>query len=260
MRIERQASSAARWSSRIAWFALVLMLTAIAAHRFELVETIPFLWTLGLTGGLALLALLVGIAAFRQMWEYGFTGVRAASFGVMLSLTMLVPYGLAAALYSAHPPLTDVMTDVAYPPEFIHAAKLRQPPMNPIVPLSQSVGLAHLAAYPALAPRRFEYAREQVLEAVLALMERRGWTVLTPLPEEAEGGVNATSTVEAAAKTFVLGIPFDVAVRVEDRSDATYVDMRSVSRYGPHDLGMNASQIRSFLKDLESMLTESGNV
>jgi len=260
MRIERQASPAAKWSSRIVSFALVLMLTAGAAHRFGFIETVPFLWSLVLAGGLALIALLTGGFALWQMWEHGLTGLRAASWGVFLSILLLVPFGVAAVLYTTHPPLTDVMTDLTYPPQFTYADKLRHEPMNPIMPISQANGLVHIAAYPELTPRRYEHARDQVVTAVLTLLERRGWTLLTPEPlQEPEEG-SAVTTIEAAAKTFLLGIPFDVAIRVEDRADATYVDMRSVSRYGPHDLGMNAAQIQSFLQDLDLMLSEMGSV
>jgi uncharacterized protein (DUF1499 family) len=42
-----------------------------------------------------------------------------------------------------------------------------------------------------------------------------------------------------------------VAIRVFDDSSATFVDMRSASRYGRHDLGDNATRINRFLSDLD---------
>src|SRR5690606_8945815 len=136
------------------------------------------------------------------------------------------------ARHATYPPLTDVMTDLAHPPQFTSIRSLRQPPMNPITPPGEADGVAHLEAYPELAPRRYAMGREQVMQAVLILFERRGWTVVSPPQSPEQAG---SITLEAQAQTFLLGLPFDVAVRLDDRSDATYVDMRSASRYGTHD-------------------------
>ncbi len=44
-----------------------------------------------------------------------------------------------------------------------------------------------------------------------------------------------------------------------DEGDATYVDMRSASHFGQHDLGDNARRIDDFLSDLDAaMLARAG--
>jgi len=48
-----------------------------------------------------------------------------------------------------------------------------------------------------------------------------------------------------------LGFPSDVAIRLIDEDTSTYVDMRSTSRYGPHDFGDNAARLTSFLAELD---------
>jgi Protein of unknown function (DUF1499). len=261
-RIERKPSAAAKWAGRIAWFSLVLLITAVALHGFGFIETIPFFWTVVLAGGLATLGLLTAILAFWRMWEYGFTGFWSAFWGLLISVLVLAPYGIAGVLYVTRPALTDVMTDVVTPPEFALAPALRQPPMNPIGPLSQAAGLEHMEAYPELAGRRYEQPREQVMAALMAVLDQKGWERLGSsdetgevIPEEAADGEGRT-VVEAAATAPILGLPFDAAIRVEERDNATFVDMRVVSRYGSHDLGFNAMEIQSFLRDLDEALTE----
>ncbi len=49
----------------------------------------------------------------------------------------------------------------------------------------------------------------------------------------------------------MLGFPADVAIRLIDEGTSTYVDMRSTSRYGPHDFGDNAARIAFFLAELD---------
>jgi len=60
--------------------------------------------------------------------------------------------------------------------------------------------------------------------------------------------------VEAVAKSFLFGFESDVVIRVIEEEFGTLVDMRSNSRWGPHDLGSNAQRIIAFMKDLDTAL------
>ena len=60
--------------------------------------------------------------------------------------------------------------------------------------------------------------------------------------------------IEMTAYTTIFAFPVDVGVRVVDEDAAIYVDMRSVSRWGKHDLGDNAARIESFLTRLDAMV------
>lgn len=60
--------------------------------------------------------------------------------------------------------------------------------------------------------------------------------------------------VEAVAKSLVLGFESDVVIRMVEEESGTLVDMRSSSRWGPHDLGSNADRIVQFMADLDAAL------
>ncbi len=60
--------------------------------------------------------------------------------------------------------------------------------------------------------------------------------------------------IESIASSFVMGFESDIVVRLIDDEDGTLVDMRSSSRWGPHDLGSNADRIIDFLTDLDEAL------
>jgi len=64
--------------------------------------------------------------------------------------------------------------------------------------------------------------------------------------------------IEAVAQSFLLGFKSDVAVRIIEEEDGTLVDVRSNSRWGPHDLGSNAKRITSFMADLDLALQGLG--
>ena len=65
-------------------------------------------------------------------------------------------------------------------------------------------------------------------------------------------------TVEAVAISFLFEFESDVIIRMVEEEDGTLVDMRSVSRWRPHDLGSNAEQIITFLADLDLTLQGLG--
>ncbi|MEL6784387.1 MAG: DUF1499 domain-containing protein [Pseudomonadota bacterium] len=64
--------------------------------------------------------------------------------------------------------------------------------------------------------------------------------------------------VEAVATTLIFGFESDVVVRLVEEEDGTLVDMRSTSRFGPHDLGSNAARIVSFMQELDTVLQGLG--
>lgn len=60
--------------------------------------------------------------------------------------------------------------------------------------------------------------------------------------------------VEAMSRSLLFGFPSDIVIRLVQEDDGTLVDMRSSSRWGPHDLGTNAERIADFLNDLDAAL------
>ena len=60
--------------------------------------------------------------------------------------------------------------------------------------------------------------------------------------------------LEATATSLVFGFKDDVVVRIVAGADATRVDVRSKSRVGRNDFGMNAKRIRTFAEQLRGKL------
>ena len=58
--------------------------------------------------------------------------------------------------------------------------------------------------------------------------------------------------IEATATTFWFGFKDDVVVRIRSTANGSIVDVRSVSRVGRSDLGVNAKRIRAILNGIES--------
>lgn len=245
--VEERWSRTAWWSRRVAVFAVFVAAVSIAAHRFGLIETIPFFWVLALVAALGIGALLLAAAGFQRVWHFGDRGGADLTIGSVLAALLLAPYAVAGWWAFSHPALADISTDLDDPPRLVAAATFRTADMNPIVAPTVETRGEQTKAYPELTGRRYAVSFEQMVNEVEMLMRGRGWLILSPLASS-----SVETTIEALAGLPILALDYDVAVRITDEGNAIYVDMRSASRYGSRDLGINASRINDFLTELDT--------
>ena len=76
----------------------------------------------------------------------------------------------------------------------------------------------------------------------LAAAKKMGWEIVAS--DAAEGRIEATAT------TPFVGFKDDVVIRVRAKGAETLVDVRSKSRFGRGDMGVNAARIREFRDEL----------
>lgn len=60
--------------------------------------------------------------------------------------------------------------------------------------------------------------------------------------------------LQGETRTLILGLPFDVTIRLSEDAETTSVDVRVASRYGSHDLGLSAEIAEDFLDRLDAEL------
>lgn len=78
-----------------------------------------------------------------------------------------------------------------------------------------------------------------------------------PQPQLAIGGPDepvGVVRIQAETRTFILGLRYDIMIRLREEAETTLVDIRIASRYGPHDLGMGADIAQHFLAALDAEL------
>lgn len=106
--------------------------------------------------------------------------------------------------------------------------------------------------YPDLKPLDLSLGPGPAFAAALAAARSMpGWTVVSTDPEAGE--------IRAEARTPRLGFIDDVRIRARPLSGGgTRVDVRSTSRVGIYDFGMNARRIRAYLERLALRATPAG--
>jgi uncharacterized protein (DUF1499 family) len=169
---------------------------------------------------------------------------RGLGRGGVAAIVVAAVFMMLASRGAGVPAINDFTTDVDDPPRFVHAATL---PANAGRDLGYPPDFAKVQTECCadLRPAQLPIARDAALARTRAAAEAMpGWRVTASDP--------ARGTVEAIATSRLFGFEDDIVIRVrEDRGNESRVDMRSKSRDGRGDLGVNAARIRSFIATLE---------
>jgi uncharacterized protein (DUF1499 family) len=246
---EEPMSRAAIWARRLALFSLVASILSIIIVRSDLLEIRPALATFLGALAFAVAAILLAFAAFVVIWREGIDGFGSALLALFISFALLAyPIYLSIQAYRL-PPITDVVTDPDDPPRFETIAQLRRN-ANPVAYPGRAVAEQQRAAYPDIEPLVVTSTPQQAYETALAVINKRKWRVLVERPPQGR----REGRIEAVARTPIMGFREDVVLRVRADGEGARVDMRSASRYGPHDLGSNASRITKLLEEVDEIL------
>jgi uncharacterized protein (DUF1499 family) len=238
------------WSRRIALFFLQLLVLTVLLHRFGNLATPAALNLLMVSIGGLVLAIVVAVIALIRIWFGGQLGASQAFAGIAIALI-----GLALPLwYLSHamllPRLTDIETTPEQPLQFKQLAALRPTDANRIEDPDSAIAQLQRAAYPDIRPMELERSATETFDIVHEAVKRIGWTiVLSEPPGEEDSG-----RIEATDRTLLMGFADDVAIRVTGDDTRAFIDVRSVSRYGLHDLGTNAERIRSLFTEVKAAL------
>ena len=185
------------------------------------------------TAGAGVIAALAGLVVWLRR-------MRGGSGAVLLGLILSLPVaGLGAAFEIAAritPSINDISTDTEDPPVFWFTATPSDYP-------AQNAG-PQRAAYPDIRPLDLPVSADEAFAAALALVEERGWEVLSADPAE--------SQIEAIATSRLFHFEDEVSIRVTETDTGTRIDMRSRSRLGQIDRGANARRIAAYLSGFKT--------
>ena len=193
-------------------------------------------------GLVATAAALVAIALSAARRSRGRLGLGILALAIAVG-AFGIPWRMQAEARRV-PPIHDVTTDPEDPPAFVAVVARRSGARNPVEYAGPAVAAQQRRAYPDLAPLDLAAPPERVFPAAEAAARGLGWEIVAAAP--AEGRLEATAT------TPWFGFKDDVVVRVRARGAGSRVDVRSLSRIGIGDLGVNAARIRAFLERMRA--------
>jgi uncharacterized protein (DUF1499 family) len=187
-----------------------------------------------------LLALLVGLSSLVQLVRG-----RGLTAGGALAVIVGMVFVAIASRGAGHPRINDFTTDPADPPRFEFAETLpenegRNMDYPSVYAVVQHECCADLR--PAKVAKPVADAYDQALRVVVATPDWR-----------ATRADAAAHEIEAVATSRLFGFQDDIVIRVRpDPDGGSRIDMRSKSRDGQGDLGVNANRIRDYVKRVEA--------
>ncbi len=235
---------------------LSLLLTAIAVlllalaplgwrvgwwgYRFSLLTLMPYAAYTGLAAVIVSASLL--LFARRAIGARG--SVMAFAALVAGGLVAYVPWHYRTLARSV-PPIDDITTDTVNPPAFVALVPLREAEhSNRSTYAGAKTAALQKQSYPDIAPLLLTLSPEKAFVLALATAKEMGWTIVaTDLVAE---------RIEADQRSFWMGFTDDIVLRITASGSGSRVDMRSASRHGRGDFGVNAARVRAYLTRLRT--------
>ena len=235
----------------LSWLALLLAIgatiVAFAGMTLARVDRIGKLEGFGYlyqSAPVAAGALVIAIIALILNWRAGWPARRAALIGFLFAAGFVGSVAVRVAMGADAPMIHDATTDLADVPQF-ETITLPEDNMRGLREPSEWVKL-HEIGYPDLRSVVLDRSVEQTIRDAEKLAKERGWTIRAVVPD--------AGRLEATAYASYIRFEDEVVLRARpDGADRTLIDMRSVSRVGIGDLGVNAQRIHDFLEDLAAV-------
>lgn len=152
------------------------------------------------------------------------------------------------------PLIHDITTDTQDPPVFTQAIlseRAKTKGVNSVDYVGkvdkrekELVSVLQVRDYPDIRTLVLSDAPDVVFGRAKAAAKDQGWKIVS---ENVGAGL-----IEATDTTFWYGFKDDVVIRIRGvESGGSVLDIRSVSRVGQSDLGVNAERVRAFIKDVQ---------
>lgn len=235
----------------LSWLALLLAIgatiaafTGMTLARIDRIDKLEGFSYLYMSAPVAAGALLVAIIALILNWRAGWPARRVALIGFLFAAGFVGSLAFTVLSAGDVPMIHDATTDLADVPQF-ETIELPEDNLRGVENEAEWVAL-HEEGYPELRSVVIDRTVEQTILDAKQLAEDRGWTIRAVDPQ--------AGRLEATSYASYIRFEDEVVIRARpDGADRTLVDMRSVSRVGISDLGVNARRIDDFLEDLAAV-------
>lgn len=253
-----QAVPKGLWARRLTSLALVLSLGGLAAALIAAVGSGQGAW--GFRTGFGVLryaffaAIAGGVLAIVALIlsRRAGSGMVRALVALVGSLAFVLFLGNQIRIARSVPAIHDVSTNLDDMPQFsaltVRADNLENVPGEDDpelakLPPEERWKALHREAYGDLKTVKVPWSVAETVTRARSLAEERGWDVARA--DSAAGALEATDT------SMFFRFKDDVVLRARPApGGGALVDMRSISRVGGSDVGVNARRVRSFLEDL----------
>lgn len=235
-------------------FARILLYLSFAATLLFILSGYGYQWNIWSLGTAFTIlrystfaAMGAAVISLGALWFLRKSGVKVLSY-IVIALIFTAAISFTSLYWMQRgqsvPPIHDITTDLENPPGFVAMVRLRSDAPNPPGYAGEETAEAQREAYPHIQPLVLDADLQEVMDEAVILITARRWDLVSL--NRRDGRIEATETLAW------FGFKDDVVLRFGETEEGTRVDMRSKSRVGMSDLGVNAKRIENFLEDLKN--------
>jgi uncharacterized protein (DUF1499 family) len=206
-------------------------------------------WLMPISGYAAAVALAVSVLTLALAGpQLRWRGVGVLCVTLCASAALVYVPWYYSRLRRTLPPIHDITTDTKDPPAFRAALPARVAESAVSTDYDDAaVPQLQQAAYPDVAPLKVALpvatAFNQALQVARSMP---GWTIIAADAD--------TGRIEASQQSRWFRFTDDIVIRVSCDAIGSRIDMRSTSRQGRSDYGVNAARVRAYIDTLRQRL------
>jgi uncharacterized protein (DUF1499 family) len=206
-------------------------------------------WMMPVSGLVAAVALILSVLTLAREWPQLRLRDRAMLF-IALAMGGALVYVPGQYWYtrSTVPPIHDITTDIDNLPRFnaVLAARTAERASS-LDDRGPQLAELQKAAYPDVVPIMTRLPVTMAFnEALDVAASMPGWTVVA---SDIDAG-----RIEASQQSRWFRFTDDIVIRIVGDEDGSRIDMRSTSRQGRSDYGVNAARIRAYMSVLRNRI------
>jgi uncharacterized protein (DUF1499 family) len=222
-----------------ALLAIALIGAGIVGAHFYLIEPVVGFGLFALGFALSILGALVGLLAiFITRKPQLRAGHNRALVGTVVCALIAIPMIVTVLHSSKYPAINDITTDFDNPPEFVFAQKLQHEPNRDMKYNKAKYADRQQAGYGPIGPIEERLSPADAFARVTEVAKASPtWKITYSDP--------AMNTLEVVATSKLFHFQDDAVIQIRPTPDGgSLIEMRSKSRDGVGDFGVNARRIR----------------
>jgi uncharacterized protein (DUF1499 family) len=221
--------------------AITLIAVGIIGAHFYIVPPITGFGLFAFGFLLSIIGSVVGLLAiFLTRTPARRAGRNRALAGTIICLAIAIPLIVTIVRSSKYPAINDITTDFDNPPEFVFAQKLQPDPNRDMKYDKGTYADRQQAGYGPIGPIKERLEPSAEFERVREVAQKVPTWKITYTD-------TTKNTLEAVSTSRLFHFQDDVVIQIRPTPDGeSLVEMRSKSRDGKGDFGVNARRIRRF--------------
>ena len=193
---------------------------------------------------LGMLVVVISVSRFAYLYQSKNRGLFKLFISFFLGGVILCPAIISFIVTPMrYPAIHDITTNIDNPPTFTFLDDNRKGAKNSLVYGGKKVSEQQLKSYPQIQAITTDSSITDAYKEAVIVAKSMGWNIVKEDLQDYH--------FEATARTPFFNFVDDIVIEISHIGNGSRIDIRSVSRIGRGDRGVNAKRIMNYIKEFE---------